>query len=61
MSSARAYSDNGAQSPENSDEEEEGDSRELLDFLPTETFRSHDAGSVALSGAFGQMETANSI
>lgn len=61
MSSARAYSDNGAQSPENSDEEEEGDSRDLLDFLPTETFQSHDAGSVALSGAFGQMETANSI
>lgn len=61
VSSARAYSDNGAQSPRDSDGEEEGDSRDLLDFIPTETLDSHDTGSVLISGVYGQVEIANSI
>lgn len=61
VSSARAYSDNGAQSLRDSDGEEEGDSRDLLDFIPTETLDSHDTGSVLISGVYGQVEIANSI
>ena len=61
MSSARAYSDNGAQSPRHSDEEEEGDSRDLLDFIPTETLDSQETASVPFCGVFGQVEIANSI
>jgi len=61
MSSARAYSDNGAQSPRHSEEEEEGDSRDLLDFIPTGTLDSQETASVPFSGVFGQVEIANSI
>ena len=61
VSSARAYSNDEAQSPRDSDEEEEGDSRNLLDFIPTETFDSQGTGSVPFSGVFGQVEIANSI
>ncbi|XP_068715190.1 leucine-rich repeat and guanylate kinase domain-containing protein-like [Montipora foliosa] len=61
MSSARAYSDNGVQSPGDSEEEEEGDSRDLLDFLPTEVLQSQENGSAPFSDVFGQVELANSI
>ena len=60
VSSARAYSDDGAQSPRDSDEEE-GDSRDLLDFIPADTFDSQETASVPFSGVFGQVEVANSI
>ena len=61
VSSARAYSDNGAQSPRDSDEEEEDNSRDLLDFIQAETFDSQETASVPFSGVFGQVEIANSI
>lgn len=61
VSSARAYSNGDAQSPRDSDDEEEGDSRDLLDFVQTETFDSQGTGSVPFSGVFGQVEIANSI
>lgn len=60
VSSARAYSNDDAQSPKESDEEGE-DSRDLLDFIQTETLDLHDTGSVPFSGLFGQVEIANSI
>lgn len=60
VSSARAYSNDDAQSPKESDEEDE-DSRDLLDFIQTETLDLHDTGSVPFSGLFGQVEIANSI
>lgn len=60
VSSARAYSNDDAQSLRDSDDEEE-DSRNLLDFIPTETFDSQETGSVPFSGVFGQVEIANSI
>lgn len=60
VSSARAYSNDEAQSPKESDEEDE-DSRDLLDFIQTETLDLHDTGSVPFSGLFGQVEIANSI
>ena len=60
VSSARAYSNDEAQSPRGSDEEEE-DSRNLLDFIPAKTFDSQGTGSVPFSGVFGQVEIANSI
>ena len=58
VSSARAYSN--AQSPRESDEEGV-DSRDLLDFIPTETLDLHETGSVPFSGGLGQVEIANSI
>lgn len=61
ISSARAYSDNGVQSPRDSDEQEGEDSRELLDFIPTETLDSQETASAPFSGVFGQVEIANSI
>lgn len=62
VSSARAYSNDEAQSPRDSDEEEEEeDSRNLLDFIPAETFDSQETGSVPFSGVFGQVEIANSV
>ncbi|KAL9960961.1 hypothetical protein ACROYT_G034471 [Oculina patagonica] len=61
VSSARAYSNDDAQSPRDSDDEEEGDSRDLLDFVQTEPFDSQGTGSVPFSGVFGQVEIANSI
>lgn len=60
VSSARAYSNDDAQSPKESDEEDE-DSRDLLDFIQAETLDLHDTGSVPFSGLFGQVEIANSI
>lgn len=60
VSSARAYSNDDAQSLKESDEEDE-DSRDLLDFIQTETLDLHDTGSVPFSGLFGQVEIANSI
>lgn len=60
VSSARAYSNDDAQSPKESDEEGE-DSRDLLNFIQTETLDLHDTGSVPFSGHFGQVEIANSI
>lgn len=61
VSSARAYSHGEAQSPRDSGDEEEEDSGDLLDFVPTETFDSQETGSVPFSGVFGQVEIANSI
>lgn len=61
ISSARAYSDNGVQSPRDSDEQEGEDSRDLLDFIPTETLDSQETASAPFSGVFGQVEIANSI
>lgn len=61
VSSARAYSNDDAQSPRDSDEENEEDSRDLLDFIPGETFDLQETGSVPFSGVFGQVEIANSI
>lgn len=61
VSSARAYSENGAQSPRDSDEEEERDSRDLLDFIPNEMLDSQESASVPFSGVFGQVEVSNSI
>ena len=61
VSSARAYSNGEGQSPRDSDDEEEEDSRDLLDFVPAETFDSQGTGSVPFSGVFGQVEIANSV